>query len=172
MPHTRTSTRIVATLVLIAGAAPNASAQMFVPTGRDTLRGLPGVEVVVEPLERDLERDGLTPVAIQADVERRLRAGGIIVYTSQTENPSEAKAYLYVHVNSLEVSGQDFYVIGVQVQLRQTLRSLVTASNIVDAMTWDAHDVLAVRIGQVTSVRETIQSYVDQFIRDWMAVHK
>jgi len=156
---------------VLVGVAPNASAQMFVPTGRDTLRGLPGVEVAVEPLERDLERDGLTLAAIQSDVERRLRAAGIIVYTSQTENPSEAKAYLYVHVNSLMVPGQDFYVIGVQVQLRQTLRSLVTASNIVDAMSWDAHDVLAVRIGQVTSVRETIQSYVDQFIRDWMAVH-
>ena len=63
-------------------------------------------------------------------------------------------------------------MIGVQVQLRQTLRSPVTASNIVDAMTWDAHDVLAVPIGQVTSVRESIQRYVDQFIRDWTAVHR
>ena len=172
MPHILTRTRIAAMFAVLVGVAPNASAQMFVPTGRDTLRGLPGVEVAVEPLERDLERDGLTPAAIQSDVKRRLQAGGIIVYTSQTENPSEAKAYLYVLVNSLEVPGQDFHVIGVQVQLRQTLRSLVTASNIVDAMTWDAHDVLAVRIGQVTSVRETIQRYVDQFIRDWTAVHK
>jgi len=172
MPQTLTSTRIAAMFAVLVGVAPNASAQMFVATGRDTLRSLPGVEVVVEPLERDLERDGLTPVAIHSDVEQRLRAGGIIVYTSQTENPSEAKAYLYVHVNSLNVPGQDFYVIGVQVQLRQTLRSLVTASNIVDAMTWDAHDVLAVPIGQVTSVRESIQRYVDMFVRDWMAVHR
>ena len=156
---------------VLVGVALNASAQMFVPTGRDTLRGLPGVEVVVEPLERDLERDGLTPVAIQSDVERRLRAGGIIVYTSQTENPSEAKAYLYVHVNSLKLARPNLYVIAVQVQLRQTLRSLVTSSNIVDAMTWDAHDVLAVPIGKVERVRESIQEYVDQFIRDWTAVH-
>jgi plasmid stabilization system protein ParE len=172
MPHTLTNTRIAAMFAVLVGIAPDVSAQMFVATGRDTLRGLPGVEVAVEPLERDLEGDGLTPVAIHSDVERRLRAGGIMVYTSQTENPSEAKAYLYVLVNSLKVPGQDFYVIGVQVQLRQTLRSLVTASNIVDAMTWDAHDVLVVRIGQVTSVRESIQRYVDQFIRDWTAVHR
>jgi hypothetical protein len=171
MSHTLTSTRIAATFVLLVGVAPHASAQMFVPTGRDTLRGLPGVEVAVEPLEQDLERDGLTHMAIQSDVAQRLRAGGIIVYASQRENPSEAKAYLYVHVNSLKVPRQDFYVIGVQVHLRQTLRSLVTASNVVNAMTWDAHDVFVVGTGQAASVRERIQRYVDQFIRDWMAVH-
>jgi hypothetical protein len=170
MPYTVASTRIVATFVLLLGAS-DASAQMFVTTGRDTLRGLPGVEVIVENVEPDLEREGLTREAIKSDVERQLRAGGILVYASQKENPSEAKAYLYVHLNSLKLSPQDLFVIGVQVHLRQTLRSPVTASNIVDAMTWDAHNVLVVDVGKVASVRESIQEYIDQFIRDWVAVH-
>ena len=171
MPHPLTTTRIVATFVLVLGATSNASGQMFVATGRDTLRGLTGVEVLVEAPEQDVERDGLGRVAIQADVERWLRARGITVYASQNANPSDAKAYLYVHVNSLKLARQDLYVIAVQVQLRQTLRSLVTSSNIVDAMTWDAHDVVAVPIGKVEGVRESIHEYVDQFIRDWIAVH-
>lgn len=165
------STTIAATFALVAGLAPNASAQMFIATGHDTLRGLPGVEVAVEPLEPELERDGLTRAAIQTDVARRLGAGGVTLYGSQTENPSAAKAYLYVQVDGLRLPGQDLYAIGVQVQLRQTLRSPVTASNIVDAMTWDAHTVLVVKISEVERVRETIQEYVDQFARDWMAVH-
>ena len=73
MPHKLTSTRIAAMFAVLVGVAPDASAQMFVATGRDTLRGLPGVEVAVEPLDRDLERDGLTPAAIHSDVERRFR---------------------------------------------------------------------------------------------------
>ena len=71
------STTIAATFALVAGLAPNASAQMFIATGHDTLRGLPGVEVAVEPLEPELERDGLTRAAIQTDVARRLGAGGV-----------------------------------------------------------------------------------------------
>ena len=172
MPHPLTTAKIVATFVLLLGAASNVSGQMFVATGRDTLRGLPGVEVAVESLQDDLERDGLMRLAIQSDVERRLKAGGVLVYTSQKENPSEAKAYLYVHVNGARLPRQDLYAIGVQVQLRQTLRSPVTASNIVDAMTWDAHNVLVVKIRNVARVREIIQEYVDQFIQDWMAVHR
>jgi len=166
-----TTTRIVGTLALLVATAPGASAQMFVTTGRDTLRGLPGVEVEVESLEQDIERDGLTVAAIHADVEQRLRAAGITVYTSQRANPSDAKAYLYVHVNSVKLPAQGLYAIDLQVHVRQTLKSLVTASNIVDAMTWDQTNVVVVRIQDVARVGEEIQRLVDQFIRDWKAVH-
>jgi hypothetical protein len=159
-----TTSRIAGTLALLVAMAPGASAQMFVTTGRDTLRGLPGVEVEVESLEQDIERDGLTVAAIHTDVEQRLRAAGITVYTSQRANPSDAKAYLYVHVNSVKLPAQGLYAIDLQVHVRQTLKSLVTASNIVDAMTWDQTNVVV--------VREEIQSFVDQFIQDWMAVHR
>jgi len=60
----------------------------------------------------------------------------------------------------------------VAVQVRQTLRSPVTSSNIVDAMTWDARTVLAVRGNNLTSVRAIILEYVDHFIDDWKAVHR
>jgi hypothetical protein len=63
---------------------------------QDTLRGLPGVEVIVEGLQPELERSGLTAARIRADVERRLRDGGVVVYASQAANSSLAKAYLYV----------------------------------------------------------------------------
>jgi hypothetical protein len=76
-----------------------------------------------------------------------------------------------VQVDGVRLPSQDLYAIGVQVQLRQTLQSPVTASNIVDAMTWDAHTVVVAKISEVVRVRETIQEYVEQFIRDWMAVH-
>ena len=108
--------------VLLAGAA-DAAAQMFVTTGRDTLRGLPGVELAVESLPPELEREGLNGAAIRAAVDRRLRAAGVRLFASQSENPSDAKPYLYVHVNALEIPGASVYAIAIQVHLRQTLRS-------------------------------------------------
>jgi hypothetical protein len=172
MPFIRTYTAIVGALVLIAGMPANASAQMFIATGHDTLRGLPGVEVAVESFEANLEHDGLAQGAIQSEIVRRLRAGGVAVYGSQNENPSEAKPYLYVDVNGVRVPGQELYAIAVQVQLRQTLRSPVTGSNIVDAMTWDARTVLVVNSNNLAAVGDTIQEYVDHFIQDWMTVHR
>ena len=172
MRFTRTCITIVAPVLLLTGQPADASAQMFITTGKDTLRGLPGIEVEVEPLEADLERDGLMQTAIRSDIEQRLRAGGIAVYTSQNENPSEAKPYLYVDVDGVRLGGQNLYAIALQVQVRQTLRSPVTASSIVDAMTWDARTVLVVPGNGLASVRSTIGEYVDQFIQDWRAVHR
>ena len=172
MSNTRTCLTMVAPLLLLAGTATHASAQMFVTTGRDTLRGLPGMEVAIEAFEPELERAGLASAAIRADVVQRLRAAGVTVYASQNENPSEAKPYLYVDVNGVRPGGQNLYAIALQVQVRQTLRSPVTSSNIVDAMTWDARTVLAVPGNNLTSVRAIILEYVDHFIQDWKAVHR
>lgn len=150
--------------------ATAAHAQMYVTTGRDTLRGLPGVEVVVEGLQPELVAKGLTPGAIAKAVETRLRRAGIEVYTSQQQNPSAAKPFLYVHVNALEIPGSGLYAVGIQLQLRQTLQSPVTKSNIVNAMTWDAHNVLGIPAGQLAAVTTEIETYVDRFIEDWTAV--
>ena len=170
MPH-RTAGQILAALLMLAGAAPDASAQMFVTTGRDTLRTLPGVEVVVESLEPELERAGLKTIDVRAEVDRRLRAKGIPVFGSQAANPSEAKPYLYVHLNALAIPNDGLFAIAIQVQVRQTVQSLVTSSNIVDAMTWDSHTVVGVSAGELASVRDEIGEHIDRFISDWKAVH-
>ena len=75
-------------------------------------------------------------------------------------------------VNGVRPGGQNLYAIAVQVQVRQTLRSPVTSSNIVDAMTWDARTVLVVPRSDLASVRTIIQEYVDHFIEDWKTVHR
>ena len=158
-------------VALFAVVPRTGSAQMFVPTGRDTLRGLPGVEVLVEELQPEVERHGVSHGAIRAEVTARLRARGIRVYGSQSENPSPANAYLYVHVNALELPRQEAYAVALQVQVRQTVRSVASVSQIVNAMTWDAHNVLSVPAGGFERLHAEIQRYVDLFIDDWIAVH-
>lgn len=163
--------RAVAVLLTVFLGTATTGAQMSVPTGRDTLRGLPGVEVLVEPLDAAIERGGLSQSAVHTDVETRLRSKGIAVFATQDANPSPAKAYLYVHVNAIALPGNAGYAVAIQVQLRQTLHSLVTNSNVVNAMTWDAHNVVAVPSGGLPEVRNEILSYVDLFVRDWLSTH-
>lgn len=155
---------------VLLGAA-GVGAQMSLPTGRDTLRGLPGVEVLVEPLDAAIERAGLSHAAIQTDVEARLRLKGITVFATQAENPSPAKAYIYVHVNAIALPDNAGYAVAIQVHLRQTLRSVVTSSSVVNAMTWDAHNIVVVPMTGLREVRSEILRYVDTFVRDWASTH-
>jgi len=158
-------------LLLLAIGVADAHGQMFVPTGADTLRGLPGVEVIVDGLQPELERGGLTSAALRADVEERLHKAGITIYPSQAANPSPAKPYLYITLNALTLPAGAGYAVGLQVHLRQTLRSPVTSSNIVNAMTWDAHNVLAVPASGLQEIRAEVVAFVDQFVEDWTSVH-
>jgi hypothetical protein len=166
-----TSSMKLTTALWIAVSATGVNGQMFVPTGAGTLRGLPGVEVIVERFPQELEMRGLTSALVRADVEARLVKGGITIYPTQTVNLSPAKPYLYVSVNALTLPDNGGYALGVQLHLRQTVRSVVTESNIVDAMTWDAHNVLAVPTTELPAVRTELLEFVDQFISDWNRVH-
>ena len=50
---------------------------------RETLRGLEGVEVLVENLSPEVERDGIDKTTIKTDVELKLRQTGIKVLTPE-----------------------------------------------------------------------------------------
>jgi hypothetical protein len=146
-----------------------ASAQLFVPTGRDTLRGLPGVEVAIE-VPTALPQTELTTAALRTAIEQRLHARGITVYETQKANPSDAKAYVYVHLNALSLPGQ-LHAVAIQVHLRQTVRSMITKSSIVNAMTWDEHTVAVVTAADGAQLRDLVLEMIDHFIADWRAVH-
>lgn len=165
----RNRTPLLSLLLVLFGAA-QASAQMFVSTGRDTLRGLPGVEIVVEDVPSELRHRELATDALRASVEQRLRAAGITVYGNQAANPSTAKAYVYVQLTALPLPG-GVNAASIQVHVRQTVRSSVTESNIVNAMTWDVHTIAAVKAGESALLRDLVLEMVGQFVDDWRAVH-
>ena len=162
--------RVAASVVVLGLCAHQASAQMFVTTGRDTLRGLPGVELLLEPTPPELPHGEMTTPALRSVIEKRLRDGGITLYASQAANPSSAKAYLYVQFTTLPVT-ESLQAVSIQVHVRQTVRSSVTESNIVNAMTWDAHTVAAVGPRDGAELRDLVLEMVGRFVDDWRAVN-
>jgi hypothetical protein len=155
--------------LMLLGASRPATAQMFVTTGRDTLRSLPGIEVIVDVVPPELERAKVTAASLKGALEKRLTTAGVTVYASQKDNPSPARPYLYVHLNALEIPGDGLCVVAVLVQVRQTVRSVATGSSIVDAMTWDSHTVAGIPVKELGRVGEVIDEHADRFIRDWKA---
>jgi hypothetical protein len=61
--------------------------------------------------------------------------------------------------------------VAIQVHLRQTVRSTVTSSNIVNAMTWDQHTVAAATAAEGAQLRDLVLEMIDHFVADWRAVH-
>jgi hypothetical protein len=166
MGHVRLRPFAALVALALSTVSSTASAQMFVSTGRDTLRGLPGLEVVVEELPPEVQRAGLDAGAVRGEIQRRLAAGGVTLYTTQQQNTSLAKAYLYLHLNALELP-VGAMAIAVQLQLRQTVKSVVTTSNIVNAMTWDSHNVFALTGRDAAPLTGAVLEMVDGFIADW-----
>jgi hypothetical protein len=162
--------RLAASVLFLLLCANEASAQMFVTTGRDTLRGLPGVELLLEPTPPELRHEELTTAALRRVIEQRLRDGGVTLYASQSANPSSAKPYLYVQLTALTVT-ESWQAVSIQVHVRQTVRSSVTESNIVNAMTWDAHTVAAVRPREGAQLRDLVLEMVGRFVDDWRAAN-
>lgn len=71
---------------------------------KETLRGLPGVAVVIEPLHPTTERDGLKRSQLLAEVEQQLKDAGIRVLTQEEWKATPGAPYLYVNVATLKKS--------------------------------------------------------------------
>jgi hypothetical protein len=88
----------------------------FVAEQRDSLRGLQGVNVIVESLTAEAEQLGLTREALQIDTELQLRQYGIKVLTREEWVKTPGSPFLYVNVT---VAGTvPIWAVSIKVQLR------------------------------------------------------
>jgi hypothetical protein len=88
---------------------------------RETLHGLQGVHVVVENIDQNAERDGLTEHQVQTDVELRLRQSGIRVLSEEERLATPGRPYLYINVNTFKNNDMEFYVYSITVELNQNV---------------------------------------------------
>lgn len=137
---------------------------------RATLRGVAGVAVVVESLDPDVERAGLTPQQLQTDVELRLRQAGMRVLTAKERLGTPGAPNVYVNVNVLLRSeGLVAFNIDVEVQQEATLK---TDGSWAMVATWSVGYLGGVSSTRfVDTVRNRVRAQVDQFINAYRSVH-
>src|SRR6266446_4569440 len=133
-------------------------------TARATLRGVAGVQVVVERLKLEVERHGLTSQQLQTDVELRLRKAGIPVLTDQERRKIPGQPWLYVTVNvfldSDELAG--LVVFDIDVTLYQWASLDADASSAIVA-TWATAYFGRVGVRHLHTLREEVRDQVDRF---------
>jgi len=160
---------IVAGLWLCGIAVPSSFAEADFQ--RDTLRGLPGVWVVLEKLPPELEQTGLTQGQLQTDAEDRLRKAGIVILTQEECWQTPGMPWLYITVALLKASTTT-YAATIGAVLNQEI--MLTRNPQIKAFgtTWDAGIHLgAIGAESLPTVRDSVGSLVDKFTTAYQAVN-
>ena len=101
---------------------------------RATLRGLRGMGVLVEPLDPDVERAGLTTLQLHTAVEGQLRKAGMPVFTTEERLSVPGKPFVSVHVHVV-LRSYALVTYFIQVELNQRA-SLETDAFLTTVSTW------------------------------------
>jgi len=139
---------------------------------RSSLRGLQGVEVLVEYIDQEVERDGSVWGQVQTDVELRLRKAGIRVRTKEESGATSGYPSLYISINAHRFSDRPVYAYNLTVELHQAVWLARDPSiKAYGATTWSVGGIESVGQGKVRQVREHVIDFIDQFINAYLAVN-
>ena len=176
--------RSVLTVAVMIAVAIAAAPQGSHSSGRESLRGLKQLCVVVEDLGSDIQNDGLDRSAVQTDVEVKLRLAGIQVVTCQEASKTPGGPLLVVNINSMLAKDLGLYAVNVELSFEQTVllehlefrqdAHVETNPDVwrIFATTWIDSGLLTVGKTRVSqAVRDSIRDKVDKFINDYLAVN-
>jgi hypothetical protein len=163
----RTAAVIFAVSIATAGLARAADD----PT---SLRGLRGVYVLVESLQPEVERAGLTKAAIQTDAELKLRFAGIRVLTGTEFAKEPGRPYLYLNANVNAIPGKSPWGYSTSVELYQVAQLDRDSSFRLEVSTWreGGGGASASPSTIANRVRSDLKDLVDRFINAYLSVNQ
>jgi hypothetical protein len=154
-------------------APPNS----FSLTCEDCLKGLEGVEVLVEEVKAELEEYNLTAIQIQTDVEAKLREAEIKILSKEENEKIQPlrKPYLYVKIKSHKLPWKRLVVAySIEIALKQlvTLPAQPKSSGKpFFAPTWYKNIVGATVPKDFAEIREGVYQLTDKFIKDYLTAN-
>jgi hypothetical protein len=144
---------------------------------RETLKGIPGLFVLVEHLSPEAEQEGLQVYQIQTDVELEMRKAGIRVLTKEehTMIPSHPTLYIYPKIMKMpENQPCKGYFFDVQIRLLQIVRLTTATKMEILTPTWEAISMMGSSGGGsefALYLRNCVKETLNQFINAYLAVN-
>lgn len=131
---------------------------------RATLRGLKSIAIVIDRLDPELVRQGLTQAALQSRIENRLRDAAIPL----DKNAGEFVGLRVIHVRG----GKGPYALCLSVGLYQPIQ-LVRDRNVRTAtQTWEVETVLMAEPKLLIEASlSSIDELADRFVAAWRSVN-
>jgi hypothetical protein len=136
---------------------------------RESLRGLNGVYVYVQPVGKDVEAGGLPTSQIRRAVETQLHEAGILIHGEP--DPADGSANLAITVNTLKVPQGD-YLYAVEVSLLQEVHlARRQEPESFPAQTWSARAIGLTAASRMKLMLEPLKAKVADFVADYFAVN-
>jgi len=152
-----------------------APADSFYLSCGDCLKGLEGVEVLVEEVKEELENYNLTAIQIQTEVEAKLREAEIKILSKEENDKAQPlrKPYLYVKINSLKLPWtREVVAYSVEVALKQLVVLPAQPKSMRKpfyAPTWQKNIVGAATPKNFAEIRDGVRQLTDKFIKEYLA---
>ena len=141
-----------------------------VKTRLDSLKGLSGVYLLVEPLSPDVERAGLTSAQLRADVELRLRSSSIRVMSRKDVLKQPGTPHLYLNANLMK-SDSEFWVFDISLEFIQETFLKRNRDGLFRAKTWGISATGYATGGRLVRIREKLRDLTDRFCNDYLAAN-
>jgi hypothetical protein len=146
----------------------------YVAEQRDTLRGLQGMGVFVQPLGPEVERLGLTREALQTDTELQLRQYGIKVLSFREALLTPGAPFLHVLVDVGRVNDEtlSFVAVSTHVRFYEIVSLEREPATRCPAATWEAGNVARITsTKRLAEIRDSVKDRVADFINDYLAAN-
>ena len=138
---------------------------------RESLRRLPGVEVMVETFLSEEEAAGFSRDAIRTGVELVLRSKGVRILSASERLQTPSAPFLYVKVNPLKHSSAETYCLAIEVELHQAVSLLNRPEQKMFARTWNRVQVAMIGEQITGRVTEVVEPLIKQFANDFLTVN-
>ncbi len=159
------ASRIICTLVFLI-ILPATTWGVDNNWSRETLRGINGVFLLVEVVEPEIERAGLTRGQIKTDVEQKLRMAGLNVLAPEEATKTPGRPWLAVYPNIHTTDGK--YVYATMLYSYQDI-SLVRNNKRSIASTWSTASYGTTQ--KLANIRSKIKDLVDAFLNALLSVN-
>ncbi len=140
----------------------------------DCLKGLEGVEVLVEEVKAELENYNLTAIQIQTEVEAKLREADIKVLSKEENEKAQPsrKPYLYIKINSRKLPWtREVVAYSVEVALKQLVTLPAQPKSMRKpfyAPTWYKNIVGAATPKNFAEIRDGVSQLTEKFIKAYL----
>jgi hypothetical protein len=162
---------ILGTVTVVLASLSSLAAQPAEAPERESLKGVTGVEVLVDPLDVEIEQLGLKTDALQKDIKQRLQKAGVNVVTDRERLRSPTAGTLVIRVDALhDRIGRYFFSIDLYLTQRVLLESRTASA--LSAVTWMKLGAIGiVADDNVKQIEGQVLQKTDQFIKDYLAVN-
>src|SRR4029077_15389637 len=148
----------LAILMLVGPSSPVVRADDTV-ISRESLKGIQTVSVVIEDLDEDAKKVGLTEDNIRTDVELKLRLAGLNIAGQNSTVPGNT--YLYVNVKVLPP-----FAANVTVELNQSVLLQRNGDLVIGSTTWELSGGLTNPTSE--RIRNLVKALADRFLNAWL----